>query len=122
MRTISLSNLSHTWLIDIDGTILKHNGHINGNEELLPGVLDFWSSIPQNDLIILLTARKSSDAYDTVKFLKNHCLRFDHIIYDTPVGERILINDIKPSGLITALAVNLSRNSGFSDLNFTSDL
>ena len=29
MKKIKLSkNLSHTWFIDLDGTILKHNGYI----------------------------------------------------------------------------------------------
>jgi hypothetical protein len=29
-----------------------------------------------------------------------------------PVGPRVVINDIKPSGLQTAIAVNLVRNTG----------
>ena len=29
-----------------------------------------------------------------------------------PTGERILINDIKPSGLRTALAINVKRDEG----------
>ena len=32
------------------------------------------------------------------------------IIYDLPHGERILINDKKPSGLNTAIAISNERN------------
>jgi hypothetical protein len=39
-------NLGHTWFIDLDGTILKHNGYLTNNDELLPGVKEFWNSIP----------------------------------------------------------------------------
>lgn len=41
MTRLSLSSLPHTWLIDIDGTLLKHNGYKEGGDELLEGVLDF---------------------------------------------------------------------------------
>jgi len=32
------------------------------------------------------------------------------IIFGLPQGERILINDMKPSGLITAYAINKNRD------------
>ena len=40
MRKIKLTkNLSHTWFIDIDGTILKHNGYlIDKKDTILKGV------------------------------------------------------------------------------------
>ena len=41
-------------------------------------------------------------------------IRFDQIIYDLPFGERILINDAKPSGLKTAYSVNTVRDAGIS--------
>ena len=55
--TLELSTLKHTWLIDIDGCILKHNGYKDGCDVLLDGVLDFFAQIPLGDIIILLTAR-----------------------------------------------------------------
>ena len=39
-------------------------------------------------------------------------MRYDHIIFDLNVGERIVVNDKKPDGLKTALAINLKRNEG----------
>ena len=40
MKKIKLSkNLSHTWFIDLDGTILEHNAYLNENKDkLLKGV------------------------------------------------------------------------------------
>lgn len=113
MERIAVSELGHTWLIDVDGTLVKHNGYkTDGVDTLLPGTIKFMSSIPQNDTIILLTSRDVCYKKETETFLKENGIRFDHIIYDLPYGERILINDNKPSGLKTALAMCLARNIG----------
>lgn len=44
-------------------------------------------------------------------------MRYDGIIFGAPYGERILINDRKPSGLAMAIAVNAQRDR-FMDLAF----
>ena len=119
MIHLSLSVLSHTWLIDIDGTILKHNGHLESGEQLLGGVREFWQKIPLDDTIILLTAREDFYANQTIEFLRINNIRYDKIIFNIPQGERILINDIKPTGLITAHAVNILRDVGLAELSFT---
>ena len=43
-------------------------------------------------------------------FLKTHGLRYDYLLCDMPMGERILVNDDKPSGLKTAYAVSKKRD------------
>jgi len=106
------SDLSKTWIFDLDGTLVKHNGYKNGGEELLPGVKDFFSKIAKDDKVIILTARDIDYKQITEKFLKENNIRFDYIIYDLPIGERILFNDKKPSGLKTAYAYNLDRDTG----------
>ncbi|MEN9395061.1 MAG: hypothetical protein RL362_1282 [Bacteroidota bacterium] len=116
--SICLSPLPHLWLIDIDGTIVTHNGHLLNDENILPGVLDFWNAIPASDTIVLLTARSESFRDLTLSWLKKNNLRFDHVLFNLPNGERILINDKKESGLVTAHSVNLNRNSGFTNLEF----
>lgn len=123
MNTLKLSKLIHTWLIDIDGTLVFHNGHKKNGDMLLSGIKEFWSSIPENDVIILLSARTSDEQEETLNFLVSHGLRFNHAIFNLPTGERILINDIKPKGLNTAIAVNIHRNIGLSnfEINFTND-
>tara|TARA_B100002019_G_C20823707_1_gene381853 strand:- start:17 stop:358 length:342 start_codon:yes stop_codon:yes gene_type:complete len=112
MDTSNYSDLNKTWIIDIDGTILKHNGYRTGDDEVLPGVVEFFSNIPKDDKIIIITGRSSEIRERTEKILNENNLRYDHIIFDLPTGERFLFNDTKPSGLKTAYAFNVTRDSG----------
>ena len=108
-----LSPLSKTWILDLDGTLVLHNGYkTEAGDELLPGTKDFLNKIPEKDMIIIVTGRSSEDAEKTERFLAENNIRYDHIIYDAPYGERLLFNDRKPSGLQTAYAVNLNRDEG----------
>ena len=109
---IEVSNLPKTWIIDIDGTICKHNGYIvDGHDTLLDGVKSFFMDMSKNDVVIFVTSRKKKYASITEQFLKDNMIRYDHIIYDVPFGERILINDKKPSGLLTSIGLNTERDS-----------
>jgi len=109
--SLRLSCLGHTWLIDLDGTIVKHNGYkIDGVDSLLDGAKAFIESIPEGDKIVFLTSRKEEFRELTETFLEQHGIRYDAILYDLPYGERILLNDRKESGLETAIAVNKERN------------
>ena len=112
MEPSNYSNLDKTWLLDLDGTLVKHNGYKDGMDILLPGVKEFIDEIPHGDTIIILTARSSEYKNMTEEFLIANEIRFHSIMYNLPVGERILINDKKPSGLLTAYAYNLDRNTG----------
>lgn len=106
-----VSALPKTWILDLDGTIVKHNGYkIDGQDSLLPGIKEFLSNIKATDMVIFVTSRKSEYAEITEQFLKIHNIRFDQIIYNAPYGERILVNDRKPSGLETAIALNTTRD------------
>mgnify|MGYP000473837595 CR=1 FL=1 len=117
-----LSPLPKTWIFDVDGTILKHNGYLSdGGDELLNGVREFFDDIPNNDLIILLTARKEKFIPKLKEFLVGKGIRFDYIIGNVPHGERILINDSKPSGLKTAFAINKIRDAKM-EIDYTIDL
>ena len=110
-RELVLSTLPHTWIFDIDGTIVKHNGYLTAEgDTLLDGVAEFFANIPEKDMIILVTARTSDVRDITEKFLAANNIRYDHIIFDAPVGERIIINDNKPSGLVMAYAVERTRD------------
>ena len=109
--SLVLSSLNKTWIFDLDGTLVKHNGHLMGGDILLPGVYEFFQKIPENDVIVLMTARGREYQSDLERFLIQSGIRFDHILYGMPYGERILVNDIKPSGLKTAYAVNKLRDA-----------
>ena len=107
------NNLSHTWFIDLDGTMLKHNGYINPPEQLLPGVKELWSQIPVDDCIIITTGRSEAYRETTLEFLEKNNIRYDVALFNLPLGERIVINDIKPGNLKTAIAWNVERDKGF---------
>jgi phosphatidate phosphatase PAH1 len=111
-----LSPLSKTWIFDIDGTIAKHNGYkLDGKDSLLDGAAEFFNSIPKDDMIILLTSRTNEYRTATLEFLKCNNIRFDHIIFGAPYGERILINDRKPSGLDMSIAIDTERDKFMTD-------
>ena len=108
---IRLSPLSKTWILDLDGTLVVHDGpFIMGKDEFLPGAREFLDSIPKRDMIIFLTARSDYEKPHTLRFLKENNVRYDHIIFNAGEGERIMINDMKPDGLVTAYAVNTERD------------
>lgn len=107
---LKLSPLSKTWILDVDGTLLKHNGYLHGEDVLLDGVREFFANIDPSDKVILLTARKQEYLEDLKSFLDKNNLRYDNLICDVPMGERILVNDEKPSGLKTAYAINKVRD------------
>lgn len=112
-RTIVLSELPHTWLIDIDGTLAVHNGYKDLGEDMLLEIsLAFLREIPEQDVIVFLTSRTEESRKLTETFLQQHHIRYDYILYGLPIGERILINDSKPSGLDMAYAINIERNQG----------
>lgn len=109
-QIITLSPLGHTWILDLDGTIVKHNGYKEGGDVLLPGAKEFIESLPEGDMVIIVTARKEEYREITERFLEENGVRYDHIIFGAPYGERIVINDKKPSGLPVSVAVNTDRD------------
>lgn len=116
-----LSELGHTWIFDLDGTLVKHNGYlIDGKDSFLPGAKEFLNTIPEQDMILFLTSRKKQYENTTREFLREQNVRYDYIIFEAPYGERILINDKKKSGLKTAVAVNQDRDAAW-DLQLSLD-
>lgn len=111
VKKLVLSPLGHTWILDLDGTIVKHNGYkTDGRDSFLPGAERFLQSIPPGDMIIILTSREKRYQALTEAFLSENRVRYDAILYEAPYGERILVNDRKPSGLETAYAVSGDRD------------
>lgn len=111
-ETIEVSPLGKTWILDLDGTIVKHNGYkLDGKDSLLPGIEGFLSQIQPEDMVIFVTSRTEEYLAMTEGFLRETGIRFDHLICGAPFGERIMVNDRKPSGLDTAIAVNTERDT-----------
>lgn len=113
---IEMSVLPKTWILDLDGTIVRHNGYKNGGTDvLLEGADRLLSQIKESDMVIFITSRKKEYREMTERFLNGHGIRYDHIIYEAPYGERILVNDRKPSGLAMAYAINTKRDEAWAD-------
>ena len=109
---LTMSVLPKTWIFDLDGTLVEHNGYLHDGDKLLPGVKEFWDRIPATDFILILTSRRKAEQRITEQFLTDNQIRFDQIIYELPMGERILLNDDKPSGLPMAFSVRRKRDEG----------
>ena len=109
---LEMSSLPKTWILDLDGTIVKHNGYkIDGKDSLLSGAKELLSQIQDEDYVIIVTSRKLEYKELTESFLQENNIRYDHIIFEAPYGERILINDNKPSGLKMAYAIDTDRDN-----------
>ena len=111
-----------TILCDIDGTLVKHSSpresaSPNYKMELLPGTLDVlaeWDKLGYS--IILITGRKESLRSITKKQLSEVGIFYDKLIMGIGSGERVLINDMKPNGSLTAKSFNLARDQGIQNL------
>lgn len=109
--TLVLSTLPKTWVFDLDGTLLKHNGYkIDGVDTVLPGALEYLATIPNEDKIVIFTSRTDEYKQMTLDFLQDNGIRYDEILFNMPMGERIIINDRKPSGLDMSVAMNIERD------------
>ena len=110
-KNIVMSTLPKTWILDLDGTILKHNGYkIDGVDTLLDGAKEYLDALPADDRIVILTSRTDEYKQMTLDYLSENGIRYDEIIFNIPYGERIVVNDRKPSGLDMAFAFNLNRD------------
>ena len=106
-----------TIICDIDGTIFQHHGDICGQHRshgtLLPGAQDrFREWDREGCCIILVTGRRESVRADTERQLAEAGIVHDHLIMGVGGGKRVLINDLKPNGELTAEAICIDRNKG----------
>ena len=116
-----VSSLGKTWILDIDGTIVKHNGYkLDGKDTFLDGAKEFLQSISPEDKLVFVTSRTEECRELTEQFFKENGIVYHAIIYGVPYGERILVNDKKPSGLEMAMAVNTTRDV-FMEVKFEID-
>ena len=96
--------------------IFPHNGYLHWADETpLPGVLEFFREVPEDDEVVLLSARAQSYRQQTEEQLARWGLRYSILLLGLPVGERVLINDEKPRGLRTAWALSVSWDVGIPD-------
>jgi len=115
--------MNKTIFCDIDGTLLKHHGGLyqitQSKAILLPNAIGCIKAWKDKDYRIILTTGRPESMRDlTVEQLREVGIFYDMLIMGLPRGERIVINDCKPDRTITATAINIPRNEGFTEEHF----
>ena len=110
-----------TVICDIDGCILLHRSTLSGVLDeaptLLPGAKEkFCEWERHGHRIILLTGRPDSMREHTEVELTRLGLFWHQLIMGCGGGPRVLINDEKPDGLVTAHALCIKRDVGLQDV------
>ncbi|MEU7614674.1 hypothetical protein AB0M91_05720 [Micromonospora rifamycinica] len=118
---LTLSELPKVWIVDLDGVVFRHNAYLGGDDEILDGAAGFWAQIAPDDVVVVMTGRPESERARTLDLLARLGLRVDRAMFGLPLGERVVVNDAKPSGLPTAYAVNLPRDRGLGGLRIDID-
>ncbi|MEU1887246.1 hypothetical protein [Micromonospora sp. WMMD987] len=118
---LTLSELPKVWIVDLDGVVFRHNAYLGGEDEVLDGAVGFWAQIAPDDVVVVMTGRPESERVRTLDLLARLGLRVDRAMFGLPLGERVVVNDAKPSGLPTAHAVNLPRDRGLGGLRVDID-
>jgi hydroxymethylpyrimidine pyrophosphatase-like HAD family hydrolase len=108
-----------TIFCDLDGTLVKHSNPVdiqdpNYELEVLPGThekLVEWDTKGYH--VVITTGRKESARESTIKQMQRVGINYDQLIMGFGGGDRILINDRKPSSdRDTAYVLNVDRNKG----------
>ena len=77
-QSIHLSKMPKTWILDLDGTIVRHDGpFLDGEDSFLPGAKEFLENISREDMIVFLTARTEYEKAHTLRFLREQKVRYD---------------------------------------------
>jgi len=105
-----------TWFLDFDGTLVAQKSYHGDVDEILPTTIDFFNTIIKNDdFVIITTGREEANHKKRIEgFMKKFNLRYDLIICNLPTGPRIVINDTKPDGSITAYSYSIQRDKGIN--------
>lgn len=79
--SFEFSPLAKTSILDVDGTLVKHNGYkIDGCDTLLNGVKEFFKTLSPDDKVVLLTARKEEYLPALKDFLAKNDIRYDFLL------------------------------------------
>lgn len=112
-----------TLFLDIDGTLVVHNNpHVTSQPSHKMCVLDGtieklldWNK--KGYIIILTTGRRENSREVTIKQLQEAGIFYDQLIMGVGRGQRVIINDIKPDGMLSAHCINVERNVGIKNID-----
>lgn len=109
--------------LDLDGTCFSHTGDLydimtSKGVYLLDGVVDFFKKCREDGVyMVITTARPESLRAFTTAQMTKHGLWFDQLVMGLPTGQRVVINDNKPSGEGTARGICVERNLGLKKID-----
>lgn len=111
-----------TTFVDLDGTCFLEQGDLQAiitkEAVVLPGVhLRFAEWREKDYYVVITTARPESMRALTLKHLNDNGLWCDQLVMGLPIGPRVVINDAKPNGMITAKAFCIERDKGLKSVN-----
>lgn len=107
-----LSHLGRTWLLDLDGVLVKHRSALTNPKDLLPGVREFFETLDPKDLVFIVTARTAEERPQIRRFFRKLGFKIHRVVCGATTGLRTLVNDLKPDGSVTAKSINVVRNQG----------
>ena len=111
--------MPRTIFIDLDGTLVKHNySPLVTQDSFLPGAVDFLRHARSAGHYCILTTNRSAEKSEAVlkELLTHYNFSFERVMFDLPVGVRILINDTKGTE-VRAIAVPVLRDVGLEDIS-----
>lgn len=94
------------------------NEKYNKDEVLIMENVNFLKElIKENNIkIVLTTARSKKKCKQVLRLLKHQGLKVSKYVFDLGVGQRLVINDKKSTGLNSAFSLNTDRNKNFFKL------
>lgn len=105
-----------TIFVDLDGTLILFNLEPERvTDRIIPSTMSYLIKKKAEGACIVCTTARS--AWHTALAIANANIPldfFDHILYDLPMGKRILINDTKDINTPSAEAMVLERDKGMS--------
>ena len=111
-----------TIFIDLDGTLIFHNSGLDLNgkeiEKVVPINIDNFTKLSKfqqsGGKVIVTTTRPANSNSSLISQIESFGFKPDQIIFGLTGGQRLLVNDIKPSAphIRTALSMNIARDSG----------
>jgi NDP-sugar pyrophosphorylase family protein len=111
-----------TIFIDLDGTLIFHNSglDLDGKSigKVVPIDTDIFAKLTKfqqtGGKVIVTTARPAYSNTSLMSQIESFNFKPDQIIFGLTGGQRLLVNDIKPTAphIRSALSMNIARNSG----------
>lgn len=106
-----------TIFVDLDGTLILFNLEPERvTDRIIPSTMSYLiKKKAEGACLVCTTARNAKHTALAIANANIPLDFFDHILYDLPMGRRILINDHKDDSPLSAISINLFRDKGDID-------